>query len=102
MNVPHVPQHDRVRLSLGEGIYTAEGNRVGTIRGFDDSGFYVSMRADVDAPVPSAHSTAGGAGEIDLMWRCWQCGETGRIDDIPDGCPSCGAGGEELYYWTED
>jgi len=89
-------------VDLGDGIYTAEGARVGTIRGFDDQGFYVSLRDGVAAPTPSESSTGGGAGEFDLMWRCWQCGEMGQIEDIPDTCPSCGAGAEELYYWSED
>lgn len=37
------------------------------------------------------------------MWRCWQCGEMGRIEaSLPDECPDCGASKEELYYWIED
>jgi len=26
----------------------------------------------------------------------------GKIENIPDECPSCGAGREEIYYWQED
>lgn len=95
-------QQDQVTLSLGEGVYTEDGTRVGTIRGFDNSGFYVSIQGDVEAPTPSSTVATHGTGEFDLMWRCWQCGETGRIDEMPDSCPNCGAGAEELYYWTED
>jgi rubrerythrin len=38
------------------------------------------------------------------MWRCWECGEMGRIEgaDLPSACPDCGAPREELYYWAED
>jgi rubrerythrin len=37
------------------------------------------------------------------MWRCWDCGEMGRLEgDLPSSCPSCGAEKEELYYWAED
>jgi rubrerythrin len=37
------------------------------------------------------------------MWRCWECGEMGKLDtDLPEACPACGAAKEDLYYWTED
>lgn len=90
-----------VDLELGDTIYTEDGTELGTIRGFDDEGFYVTASIDIEAPMPS-HVTAAPSGEHNVMWRCWQCGEMGKIEDIPDQCPACGAGGEELYYWTED
>jgi len=88
-------------LSLGDTVYGEDGSKLGTIRGFDEKGFYVTNSKGVTGPKPR-HASTGTLGEADLMWRCWQCGETGRIDEIPEDCPSCGAGGEELYYWTED
>jgi len=97
-----MPTQDTVSVAFGDGIYTEDGERIGTIRGFDDNGFYVTLRDGVDAPHPQSQSTTGQVGEINLMWRCWQCGETGRIDSMPDACPNCGARAEELYYWTED
>jgi rubrerythrin len=36
------------------------------------------------------------------MWRCWNCGAMGQIDEIPETCPDCGAPKEDIYYWTED
>lgn len=37
------------------------------------------------------------------MWRCFTCGEMGRLSEtVPDACPSCRAPREELYYWIED
>jgi rubrerythrin len=33
------------------------------------------------------------------MWRCWGCGEMGRIEALPDACPDCDS---ELYYELED
>lgn len=38
------------------------------------------------------------------MWRCGVCGETGRLRGsvLPDACPGCGAGREELGYVAED
>jgi hypothetical protein len=94
--------HDAPSVSLGDGIFTEDGSRIGTIRGFDDNGFYVTLRDGVDAPHPQSRSTTGQVGEINLMWRCWQCGETDEIEGMPDSCPSCGAPAEDLYYWTED
>uniref|UniRef100_UPI00300EA125 DUF7130 family rubredoxin-like protein n=1 Tax=Halalkalicoccus salilacus TaxID=3117459 RepID=UPI00300EA125 len=42
-------------------------------------------------------------GEAELMWRCMECGEMGRIEDgLPDECPNCGDSREALMYWTED
>lgn len=73
---------------------------MGAIRGVDDSGFDVATDEHVSAPHPSRHGTS--VGEFDLAWRCWQCGEMGRIDDVPEHCPNCGASGEDLYYWTDD
>lgn len=90
-----------LEIDLGETVYTEDGTELGTIRGFDDEGFYVTASVDIDAPTPN-HVTMSKTGERNVMWRCWQCGEMGKIDDIPDDCPACGAGGEELYYWTED
>ncbi|WP_129112962.1 DUF7130 family rubredoxin-like protein [Halegenticoccus tardaugens] len=41
-------------------------------------------------------------GEAYLVWRCLDCGETGDLEAFPSECPNCGAGREDLYYWTED
>lgn len=89
-------------LSLGDPVYSDDGTRIGSIRGFDESGCYVTLSGDVTAPTPGHLHTGGIAGEADLMWRCWECGEVGKIDSIPEACPSCGAEREDLYYWTED
>jgi rubrerythrin len=49
------------------------------------------------------HRSGHELGEAELMWRCWECGEMGRIEsELPDNCPSCGAAKEDLYYWQED
>ncbi|RQG92913.1 hypothetical protein EA462_01440 [Natrarchaeobius halalkaliphilus] len=43
------------------------------------------------------------AGRGYSMWRCWNCGEMGRLEErLPETCPSCAAPREELYYWEED
>lgn len=37
------------------------------------------------------------------MWRCGDCGEMGELRDaLPDGCPTCAAPRELLYYWEAD
>ncbi len=91
------------RLELGQTVYDDDGNRLGDIRGFDDSGFYVTMREGYEA-LSVEHARAGHElGEAELMWRCSNCGEMGDLDDnLPDTCPNCGVPKEELYYWTED
>ena len=93
---------DSENLAFGQTVYDDEGAELGTIRGFDEHGFYVTVQNGVEA-LSSEHVTTGAAAQAELMWRCWECGEMGEIDDdIPDTCPDCGAPKEEIYYWTED
>ena len=89
------------RVSFGQTIYDDDGNALGSIRGFDEHGFYVTTMDGIEA-LSSEHVSSGVAGEAELMWRCWECGEMGDIEAIPDECPACGAPREEIYYWTED
>lgn len=86
-------------LKPGTTVYDESGNSVGIVRGIDEHGFYV--RADDDVLVLSESSSAISHGDA-LMWRCWECGEMGQIENIPEECPSCGAPKEEIYYWQED
>ncbi len=86
-------------VDLGRAVYDDEGNRLGTIRGFDEGGFYVTAAENVVVlDTEELHPDHGDA----IMWRCWECGEMGQIENIPSECPSCGAPKEEIYYWQED
>lgn len=91
------------RLNMGESIFNKEGDKLGEIRGFDNAGFYVTMRNGYEA-MSLEHARSGKEfGEAELMWRCMDCGEMGRIEDgLPDECPNCGESKEALMYWTED
>lgn len=95
-------QQTKSDVSLGSTVYNDDGTKLGTVRGFDESGFYVRLDPDVEAASVDRLRSGQSYGEMDLMWRCWQCGEMGQVEDMPDECPACGAGAEELYYWTED
>lgn len=91
-------------LNFGTRVYDAEGRQLGTIRGFDADGFYVTLREGIEG-LSAAHVRAGtdASGEAELMWRCRSCGEMGDIEALPEGgCPNCGAPREELYYYTDD
>ena len=92
---------ETVRVDPGQTVYDDDGNALGTVRGFDEHGFYVTTEDGIEA-MSAEHVSTGQAGEAELMWRCWDCGEMGQIDDIPDTCPSCGAESEASYYWIED
>ncbi|WP_425556734.1 DUF7130 family rubredoxin-like protein [Haladaptatus pallidirubidus] len=94
---------DIEKIELGQDIYDSEGAKLGTIRGFDEGGFYVTMREGYEA-LSVSHARSGHEfGEAELMWRCANCGEMGDLDDgLPDNCPNCGVQKEDLYYWTED
>ena len=90
-------------IAPGMPVFNEDGDRLGTIRGIESSGFFVSIREGMEA-LTIDHVRAGGSlGEAELMWRCVNCGEMGEIDEgLPEECPNCGTGREELMYWTED
>lgn len=91
------------RLGFGTEVYTEDGTKVGRIRGFDEEGFYVTVRDGLEGMSVQHVRSGKNLGEAELMWRCLECGEMGDLkDDLPENCPSCGAAREELYYWTED
>ena len=92
---------DAVSVAFGTAVYNDDGDQLGTIRGFDEHGFYVTTDEGIQA-LSGEHLTAGAPGEAELMWRCWACGEMGDIEEMPDECPACGAPKEDLYYWQED
>jgi len=93
---------DSEDLAFGMTVYDEDGTELGTIRGFDEHGFYVTIQDGIDA-LSSEHVSTGAAGEAELMWRCWECGAMGDIqEDFPEACPDCGAPKEDIYYWTED
>lgn len=88
-------------IEIGTTVFDADGNELGTVRGLDKSGFYVLAEGKTDtAPITEIRDITGTAY---VMWRCWECGEMGRIEaELPDQCPGCGGPKEELYYWAED
>ena len=93
---------DNPNVEIGPTVYTDEGEELGTVRGFDDNGFYVTTREGI-AKLSIEHERSGHEfGEAELMWRCTNCGEMGDVKELPDTCPNCGVPKEELYYWTED
>jgi len=93
------------RVSIGTAVYAEDGTELGTVRGIDDDGrgLLVSLREGL-AAMSASHVQAGGEhAAAELTWGCYQCGEIRRLEDgLPDGCPSCGAPREELYYRQED
>jgi len=91
------------KLNFGQVVYDSDGNELGHIRGFEQSGFFVTTREGAEA-MSVEHARSGHEfGEAELMWRCMECGEMGDIDGgLPDECPNCSAEREELMYWTED
>lgn len=97
---------DEPSLSIGQPVYDGDGNEIGTVRGFDEDGVFVSTREGIAGLSVAHEHSVPGYGEAELMWRCSDCGAMGDLEDdpegIPEGCPDCGAPKEHLYYWTED
>lgn len=96
-------ESEALSLSFGQTLYDEGGNPVGTVRGLEESGVYLTTREGVEG-LSVEHARSGHSfGEAELMWRCTECGEMGDIaDDIPDECPNCGTPKENIMYWTED
>jgi len=90
-------------LAFGQVLYDDAGRPVGSVRGMEAGGVFLTTRDGVEA-FSVEHARSGHAfGEAELMWRCLNCGEMGDLgEDIPAACPNCGAAREELMYWTED
>lgn len=87
---------------MGEPIFDADGNELGTVRGFDANGFFVTTRKGIEA-LSIEHERAGHEfGQAELLWRCSECGELGEIETLPEDCPNCDAPKEAIYYWIED
>lgn len=90
-------------FDLGTAVYDGDGRQLGTIRGFDEEGFYVTLREGLEALSVHHVRSSPDFGEAELMWRCLNCGEMGDLStELPERCPNCGVDREELYYWTED
>ena len=94
---------DATALSFGQVLYDDAGRPVGSVRGMEAGGVFLTTREGVES-FSVQHARSGHAfGEAELMWRCLNCGEMGDLGaDIPDTCPNCGVDREELMYWTED
>jgi rubrerythrin len=92
-----------VQLTFGQTLYDEDGAAVGTIRGLEAGGVFLTTRDGVEA-LSVEHARSGHSfGAAELVWRCTECGEMGEIDeDVPDRCPNCDAPREQLMYWTED
>lgn len=96
------PMPDPRVISPGEPVYDADGNELGTVRGFSEDGVFVTTRDGVEA-LSIEHERAGHEfGQAELLWRCSDCGAIGEIETLPDECPDCQAPKEHLYYWIED
>lgn len=99
-HVKHLTIAGGTSVTIGSTVYTDAGDPVGTVRGFDNDGFYVTTRDGVQAR-SIEHERAGHEfGEAELTWRCADCSELGDV--FPDACPGCGAEREAIYYWIED
>jgi hypothetical protein len=92
-------QTTTVEIELGRAVYDSDDNELGIVRGVDEQGFYVAAGDDVR--VLEEGTTSAEHGDA-IMWRCWECGEMGQIENIPEECTSCGAPKEDIYYWQED
>ena len=91
-----------IHLTVGQTVYDDEGTKLGTVRGFDGDGFFVTTRDGIEA-LSVEHERAGHEfGGAELVWRCSQCGAVDELGDLPAECSDCAAPREDLYYWTED
>ncbi|XGI82684.1 rubredoxin-like domain-containing protein [Halorutilales archaeon Cl-col2-1] len=90
------------KVSVGQTVYDEEGDEIGTVRGLDEDGFFVTTREGIECLSVEHERSGHEIGEAELIWRCSECGTVGDIDEMPDECPNCGVDKTYLYYWTED
>jgi len=91
------------RMTFGQAVYDDDGEKLGTVRGFDQHGFYVTTDEGIEGLSVEHLRSGHELGQAELLWRCYECGEVGDLsDDFPEECPNCGASREELYYYQED
>lgn len=90
------------RVALGTTVFDEDGEKLGTVQGMDEHGFYVTNEEGIEG-MSSKHRKTGTAGEAELTWRCSECGTIGKIDEMPEeGCPDCSAPREAIYYHLQD
>lgn len=88
-------------LKPGQRVYDRNGQEIGFIQAITEVGVEVNTHSDIET-LSLRRAPSVNLGEGYLLWRCSECGELGDIDQIPDRCPSCGSGREELYAYLED
>lgn len=88
-------------LKPGQRVYDESGREIGRIQAITDLGVEVNTHSDVDT-LSLRRAPNVNLGEGYLLWQCTECGELGDIEQIPDRCPSCESGREELYAYLED
>jgi hypothetical protein len=83
-------------VRIGQTIYDEAGEPFGSVRDIDGAG--VCLLAPEDAPEPPIAEARELTGRDYGMWRCWECGTMGQIEDsLPAECPGCAAPPEALY-----
>ena len=85
----------------GQRVYDKTGREIGVIIRVTESGVAVTTGSENET-LSLRHTPNENHGEGYLLWRCIECGELGNIEKIPDHCPSCGTGKEDLYAYLED
>jgi hypothetical protein len=90
-------------LSFGQTLYDESGHPIGSIRGIEEGGVFVTTRDGIES-LSVQHARSGHTfGQAELMWRCTVCGEMGKIDrGFPETCPGCDTIREDIMYWIED
>lgn len=101
--MPEEKHPEDADVGLGAAVYDDEGRKLGTVRGIDEDGFFVTFREGMAELAKEHEASSSAFGEAELMWRCTNCGEMGDIEDgLPDTCPNCGFPKEDMEYWKED
>lgn len=94
---------DELDIGLGNAVFDDDGRKLGTIRGLEEDGFFVTFSEGMAELAGEHEKSFSGFGEAELMWRCTVCGEMGDIEaGLPDECPNCGSPKTDMEYWKED
>ncbi|MFW5978379.1 MAG: DUF7130 family rubredoxin-like protein [Halohasta sp.] len=85
--------------TVGKTVFNDDGEEQGIAQELTSGGFVVSVGLDAG---DIQRAAVGELGEAYLRWRCLECGEMGKIEQLCDRCPNTRGEKESLYYWTEN
>ena len=94
--------HPRAPVSIGQELYNEAGQEVGTVIARSQSQCIVQTRDGAGKHDSPTVRSSRPIGEVELIWRCGDCGAVGAVGSFPERCPLCSAPPEHIHYVIDD